>query len=33
VTVIQGNIEGDNGPDFSISIRGRHDLTQDDFQL
>jgi Ca2+-binding RTX toxin-like protein len=33
VTVIQGNIEGDNAPDFSISIRGRHELTQDDFQL
>lgn len=33
VTIIQGNIEGDNTPEFSISIRGRHDLTQDDFQM
>ncbi|MFX0547297.1 peroxidase family protein [Roseovarius sp. S1116L3] len=33
VTVIQGSTGDDAAPDFTISIRGRHDLTQDDFQL
>ncbi|QYX56459.1 hypothetical protein K1T73_15610 [Roseovarius sp. SCSIO 43702] len=33
VTVVQGNIDGGDAPDFSISIRGHHDLTQDDFQM
>ena len=32
MTVIQGNIDGNASADFSISIRGRHELTQDDFQ-
>jgi Ca2+-binding RTX toxin-like protein len=33
VTVIHGNVDGDNAPDFSITIRGRHNLVDDDFQL
>lgn len=33
MTVIQGNIEGDAAPEFTIAIRGRHELTQDDFQF
>lgn len=33
MTVIQGNIDGNNAADFSISIQGRHNLTQDDFQF
>ncbi|WP_211286136.1 peroxidase family protein [Roseovarius confluentis] len=33
MTVVQGNIDGDDGADFSINIRGRHELNQDDFQL
>ncbi|WP_138933513.1 peroxidase family protein [Roseovarius arcticus] len=32
MTIIQGSVDGDASPDFSISIRGRHELTQDDFQ-
>ncbi|WP_298436361.1 peroxidase family protein [uncultured Jannaschia sp.] len=32
-TVVQGNLEGDNGSEFSINIKGRHDLSSDDFML
>lgn len=31
-TVVQGNTDGDAAADFGITIRGHHDLTQDDFQ-
>ncbi|MEX1233987.1 MAG: peroxidase family protein [Roseovarius sp.] len=31
VTVVQGSTNEDGAADFSISIRGRHELTQDDF--
>jgi Ca2+-binding RTX toxin-like protein len=33
VTVIHGNIDGDTESEFSLSIRGRHNLTEQDFQL
>ena len=32
-TVIHGNISGDASPEFTISIRGHANLTEDDFQL
>ena len=32
-TVISGNARGDAGADFSISIKGSHDLTANDFNL
>lgn len=33
VTILQGSVTGEADADFSITIRGRHELTQDDFQL
>ncbi len=32
-TVIQGNISGDETPEFTVSIRGQRNLTEDDFML
>ncbi|MFZ3584437.1 calcium-binding protein [Loktanella sp. DJP18] len=33
VTVIHGNVGGDNAADFSLTVKGRHNLVDDDFQL
>ena len=33
VTVIQGTLDDDTTADFSVTLRGRHNLVDDDFQL
>lgn len=32
-TVVEGNVSGDATPDFTLSVRGRHDLNEDSFTL
>lgn len=32
-TLVEGNTSGDEGAEFSIRLRGHHNLTADDFQL
>ncbi|MDC9825806.1 peroxidase family protein [Devosia sp. ZB163] len=32
-TVVQGNVSGTTAPEFKLSIKGTHSLTQDDFNL
>lgn len=32
-TVVSGNVGGDTGPEFRISLKGTHDLTASDFTL